>query len=130
MINSVVLLGRITHDLEPKKTANDESFVKFCVAVQRNYKSKDGDVVTDFIDCAAFGKTADFICKYFGKGSMIALQGSLTVWSWTNPDDNKRIKSVEVRVDNASFCVSAKNKEKASQGNTATANEQDDNLPF
>ena len=103
MINTVVLMGRITKDLELKQTPNGISVLAFTVAVDRNSKDKQ----TDFINCVAWRQTAEFIAKYFGKGRMIAVEGQLRTRTY---DDKNGVKHyvTEVYVDNASFTGEAK----------------------
>lgn len=104
-INNVTLMGRITHDLELRKTANGTSVVNFTIAVDRKYQASGEEKKTDFIDCVAWRGTADFISTYFKKGAMIAVEGEIQTDSYTDKDGNKR-KKVEISVDNASFCGS------------------------
>ena len=101
MINTVVLMGRITQDLELKQTPNGTSVLAFTVAVERNY-SKSEDKQSDFINCVAWKEKAEFISKYFGKGRMIAIEGNLRTRAY---DDKNGVKHyvTEVYVDNVSF---------------------------
>ena len=97
MINRVVLMGRITHDLEVKQTPSGLSVVSFSVAVD-NGKDKPAN----FISCVAWRQTAEFISRYFSKGRMIALEGKLTTRSYEDKNGSKRTIT-EVVVDNVSF---------------------------
>ena len=101
MINKVILMGRITQDLELKQTPNGTSVLAFTVAVERNY-SKGEDKQSDFINCVAWKEKAEFISKYFGKGRMIAIEGNLRTRAY---DDKNGVKHyvTEVYVDNVSF---------------------------
>lgn len=102
MLNRTVLMGRITHDLEVKQTQNGIDVLSFTVAVQRNYAAQGGERQSDFINCVAWRQQAEFISKYFGKGRMIALEGSLR--SRTYDDKNgTRHYVTEVYVDSVSF---------------------------
>ena len=101
MLNRVVLMGRLTADPELKKTTSDLSVLSFTAAVERNY-SGNKDKQTDFINCVAWRQTAEFISRYFSKGKMIALEGSIQVRNYTNKNDNKR-QAVEVLVSQAYF---------------------------
>lgn len=103
MINNIVLMGRICHDLELKKTPSGLSVLKFSIAVDRGYTKQGEERKADFIDLVAFRHNAEFIERYFNKGAMIAITGKLQVENYTDKDGNKR-KSVEVVVDSASFC--------------------------
>ncbi len=104
MLNIVVIMGRLTADPELKTTNSGISVTSFSVAVDRNF-AKDGNRETDFINVVAWRFTAEFICKYFRKGQMIAINGSLQQRSYTDKDGNKRTV-YEVVADNANFCGS------------------------
>ena len=103
MINSVVLMGRLTAEPELRSTQSGTSLTRFTIAVNRY--SKDGENKTDFIDVTAWRKTAEFVSRYFHKGSMIALQGSIQTDNYTDRDGNKR-KSFQIVANNVSFCGS------------------------
>lgn len=91
-LNKVIEMGRITADLELKTTQTGKSVVSFSIAVDDG-KDADGNKITDFFDCEAWGKTAENICRYFGKGRMIAVVGKLKKNSWTTQDGHKRTKT-------------------------------------
>lgn len=99
MLNSISLIGRMVRDPEYRTVGND-GVVNFTIAVDDDYKDKDGNKVTDFIDCTAWRKTADYICKYQTKGSLVAVKGKLKSRKWTDKDGNNRL-SWFVVVDNA-----------------------------
>ena len=101
MLNRVVLRGRLTAEPELKRTTSDLSVISFTVAVERNYSSSK-DKQTDFINCVAWRQTAEFISRYFSKGKMIALEGSIQVRNYTDKNDNKR-QAVEVLVSQVYF---------------------------
>ena len=105
MINNVVLMGRLTAAPELKTTQSGISTVRFSIAVERRYNKQGDERQTDFIDCVAWRQTAEFVSKYFNKGSMIAVIGSIQTRSYEDKNGNKR-KAVEVQVDNVSFCGS------------------------
>ena len=105
MINNVVLMGRLTAAPELKTTQSGISTVRFSVAVERRYNKQGDERQTDFIDCVAWRQTAEFVSKYFNKGSMIAVIGSIQTRNYEDKNGNKR-KAVEVQVDNVSFCGS------------------------
>ncbi len=84
-INNCTLMGRITRDPE-LKTVGEHTVLNFSVAVDRNYTDEDGEREADFISCVAWNGTAEFIAKYFSKGSMIAVTGWLQSGSYE--DDN------------------------------------------
>ena len=106
MLNHITLMGRLTRDPELKKTQNDLSVVRFSLAVERDY-SAGGEKQTDFINCVAWRHTAEFVSKYFKKGSMAAVSGRLQNNSYTDKDGNKR-ESAEVLVDSMYFADSKK----------------------
>ena len=101
MLNRVILMGRLTADPELRKTASDLSVTSFTLAVDRNY-GKGADRQTDFINCVAWRQTAEFISRYFSKGKLMALEGSIQVRNYVDKNDNKR-QAVEVLVDQAFF---------------------------
>lgn len=105
MINSVVLMGRLTAAPELKTTQSGISTVRFSIAVERRYNKQGEERQTDFVDCVAWRQTAEFVSKYFNKGSMIAVIGSIQTRNYEDKNGNRR-KAVEVQVDNVSFCGS------------------------
>ncbi len=102
MLNKVIIMGRITRDLELKQTPQGTSVLSFTVAVDRNFVKQGEERQTDFINCVAWRQTAEFISRFFGKGRMIAIEGSLRVRNYEDSNGNKRT-ATEVYVDNASF---------------------------
>lgn len=102
-MNSVQLLGRLARDPEVRYTAGDNptAVARFTVACNRKYK-KDAEQEADFISCLAFGKTAEFIERYFSKGSSIALNGRIQTGSYTNKDGQK-VYTTDVVVDSLEF---------------------------
>ena len=105
MINSVVLMGRLTYDPELRTTPNGISVVRIQLACDRNVQRSGEERKADFIDVTAWRQTAEFISRYFRKGSMIAVEGSIQTENFTDKDGNKR-KSVQVVANNVSFCGS------------------------
>lgn len=103
MINSVVLMGRLTQAPECKKTQSGVSVCSFSIAVDRSFRAANGEKQTDFINCVAWRQTAEFLCNYFGKGQMIAVTGSIQTRNYEDKNGNKRT-AVEVVADNVSFC--------------------------
>ena len=101
-MNNICLTGRITKELELKKTTSGVSVVSFSVAVDRDYKVN-GEKATDFIPCVAWRGTAEFVSKYFQKGDMIAIVGSLESRKYTDKDGNNRTVW-EVKAEKANFC--------------------------
>ncbi len=105
MINSVVLMGRLTYEPELRTTPSGVSVISFQIACDRRFKSNEEENKADFIDVVAWRQTAEFISRYFRKGSMIAVEGSIQTENFTDKDGNKR-KSVKVVANNVSFCGS------------------------
>ncbi len=105
MINTVALMGRLTYDPELKTTSSGVSVIRFQIAVDRNFQRAGEERKADFIDVTAWRQTAEFISRYFHKGSMIAVEGSIQTDNFTDKDGNKR-KSVQVVANNVSFCGS------------------------
>lgn len=90
MLNLTAFIGRFTADPQLQKTANGLSFVRFRVAVDREKKRDDGTRPADFISCIAWNQTAEFICKYFLRGSMATIKGRLESSSWKDKDGKAR----------------------------------------
>lgn len=103
MLNSVVLMGRLTADPELRTTGSGTSVCRFSLAVERSYAPQGQERKTDFIDCVAWRQTAEFISKYFRKGKMIAVEGQLQQVKWVDDDGNTHAKH-EVSCSNCSFC--------------------------
>ena len=99
MLNQIFLMGRLTRDPETRFFADDQgkSVTRFTIAVNRDYGEK-----VDFINCTAWNKTGEFVEKYFKKGSLILVIGSLELDSYTNKDGQK-VYTTEVRVSKVSF---------------------------
>ena len=103
MLNHIVIMGRLTRDPELRYTQTQPPVASFSVAVDRDYNSREsGEKQTDFIDCVAWRSTAEFISKYFQKGSMAVVSGRLQIRDWTDKEGNRR-RSAEVIVDNMYF---------------------------
>ena len=118
--NQAILAGRLTADPELKTTPAGVAVTQFSVAVNRP-KSKDGNDQTDFISCVAWRVTAEFITKYFRKGSAIMIVGKIQTRSWTDSNNQKRY-ATEVLVDNARFVDSMSDTVQNTQ-KSPTANE-------
>ena len=101
-LNKIGLMGRITNELEQKVTTSGKEVVSFTLAVDRNYKGSDGNKITDFINCVAFGNQAKHICTYFGKGKLLLIVGSLQSRQYTTQNGEKRTV-FEVNVEEVHF---------------------------
>ena len=103
MLNHIVMMGRLTRDPELRHTQAGTAVASFTVAVDRDFKDKEtGERKTDFIDCVAWDKRAEFVSKYFLKGDPIEVNGVLTTRTYDDRDGKKR-KVVEVNSDRISF---------------------------
>lgn len=102
MLNKVILMGRITQDLEVKQTPQGVSVLSFTVAVQRSFAKQGEERQSDFINCVAWRQQADFIGRYFGKGRMICLEGNLRTRTYDDKNGTKHYVT-EVYVDAANF---------------------------
>lgn len=142
-MNKVILVGRLTKDVEIR-TSGENVFSRFSVAANRPFKNKDGEYDADFPNCVAFGKTAEFIEKYFRKGDMIGLTGRIQTGSYTNKD-GVTVYTTEVAVETAEFVSSKKDSgdESASSASKSSSkktskkeesafeeNDDDDDFPF
>ena len=103
MLNHITIMGRLTRDVELRRTGSGTAVASFTLAVDRDFAPKDGsERKTDFINCVAWRGTGEFIAKHFTKGRMIVASGRLEMRDWTDKDGNKRT-SAEINVDNAYF---------------------------
>ena len=102
MLNKIFLMGRLTRDPELRRTASGTAVTSFSLAVDRDFKSQNGEKETDFIDIVAWRSTAEFVSKYFAKGGMAVVEGRLQIRDWTDRDGGKR-RSAEVIADNVYF---------------------------
>ncbi|MEE1244239.1 MAG: single-stranded DNA-binding protein [Acutalibacteraceae bacterium] len=137
MFNLVVLTGRLTADPELKTTQSGISVTSFSIAVDRRYRSGE-DRQTDFINIVAWRQTAEFVTKYFKKGSLIGIEGSIQTRKYQDKDGNNRTV-FEVVANNVQFVESkrdsAPSSEPASFSNAgvddfAEIGDVDDDLPF
>ena len=101
MLNRAILMGRLTSDPELKQTPNGVFVSSFSIAVNRNYNRD----MTDFINIVAWRQTAEFVCRYFKKGQLIALEGSIQTRNYEDKNGNKRT-AVEVVADQVHFAES------------------------
>ena len=138
-LNKVILGGRLTSDPELKTTNSGTAVVSFSIAVNRRYQ-KAGEQKADFINVVAWKQTAEFVSKYFKKGSSICIVGSLQTRSWTDQSGQKRY-ATEVIADEANFVDSKAETGGGNAGNTYVPEQyqaapqfeeisNDDELPF
>ena len=107
MLNVVALVGRLTVDPELRHTPNSIPVTSFNIAVGRSFARSGEERQTDFIDVVAWRNTAEFVAKYFKKGQLIAVEGSIQTRSYQDKDGNRR-KAVEVLANNVHFVESKK----------------------
>ena len=139
-LNRICLMGRLTRDPELRMTGNGTAVTSFTIAVDRDFKSQDGEKETDFIDIVAWRNTAEFASKYFSKGRMAVVTGRLQLRDWTDKEGNKR-RTAEVVADTVYFGDSKRqedndspqteNAEEGTYGSFAEAEDEDfGSLPF
>ena len=129
-MNVVTIIGRLAADPELKTTGSGISVTNVCVAVDRKV-TKGEDKITDWIDVVAWRNTAEFICKYFQKGSPIVVTGSLQTRMWDDKNGQKR-KTVEVIADSVEFVPKAKGENPVEVDDTDSFQliEEDEDIPF
>lgn len=102
MYNKVIMMGRIANDLELKTTPNGNSVCSFRIAVDRRFKTQDGERQTDFFNVVAWSKTAEMVVKWFSKGRMILIEGEMTTRQYTDKNGNNATW-YEINADRVSF---------------------------
>ena len=107
MLNKIIIMGRLTADVELRATQSGKNVASFTVAVDRDFKGQNGEKETDFINCVAWQGTADFVSKYFSKGSMAVVAGRLQTRKYETQDGQKRT-ATEVIAENVYFGESKK----------------------
>lgn len=128
MINRVVLMGRLVSDPELKTTASYLSVTSFRIAVDRGYVKEGEERKADFIDIVAWRNTAEFICRFFSKGSLIAIDGQLQQHTY-HAKDGTNHNVIEVVADSASF-TGERSSSNAAHVSDAGADIIDDDLPI
>lgn len=103
MINRVILQGRLTRDVEMRQTTSGKAVAKFSIATNSGYKNQSGEEQTTFTECTAWGKTAEFVSRYFQKGAQLILEGELRNNNYTDRDGVKHYEMI-VNVQNVNFC--------------------------
>lgn len=130
MLNSVIIMGRLTRDPEMRHTQNGTAVASLTLACDRDFKPKSGEKETDFIDVVVWGKTAEFSANYFTKGRMVIVEGRLQVRGWQDKDGNKR-KSTEVVADRMYFGDSKQEgKKQTAPSDDFEEIEDDGDIPF
>lgn len=113
-MNNVSLIGRLTGTPELKRTQSGKAYVRFSIAVDRQFVKQGEERQADFINILAWDKTAEFICKYFEKGRRMALTGRIQTGSYTDGNGGKRY-TTDVVAENVEFCDSKGNTDSNAQ---------------
>ena len=119
MLNTAAIVGRLGKDPELRTTQSGKSVTSFSLAVQRPRKNQSGEYESDWLDVQAWGTTAEFICKYFQQGQMMAVSGRIQVRTYKDRDGNNR-KAVEIVAQDVSFCESRKREEPIKQPSSSS----------
>ena len=117
MLNKIFIMGRLTKDVECKRTQGGTAVANFTLAVDRDFKGQNGEKSTDFIECVAWKNNAEFVSKYFSKGKMAIVEGRLQLRDWKDKDGNNR-KTVEIIAEAVYF---ADSKPQTNSGNDNVA---------
>ena len=128
-MNKVILIGRVTREIELKTTANGKSVASFTLAVNRDYKNADGNYDADFINCVSFGMQAETISKYVHKGDKFGVIGKLNTRTYEKQDGSKAYVT-EILVEAFEFIESKKDKPSVDVEADAFENYDDGDLPF
>lgn len=122
-MNSVNLIGRLSNSPEIRHTANNQVVCRFTLAVTRRFKNQAGDYEANFINCVAFGKTAELIGNYVEKGQQLAVEGRIQTGSYTAQDGSKRY-TFDVVVENITF-INQRKKNESQQSDQVQTSETD-----
>lgn len=114
MLNSSILIGRLTADPEIRQTSGGVPYCRFTIAVDRPWQ-KDKDTQADFFQIQAWRHTAEFIYRNFTKGKMIAVQGALRTYEYTDKEDGKKRYGIQLIVNEAHFADSSKKQAEAAE---------------
>ena len=103
MLNKAILMGRLTRDPELRHTQSNMAVCSFSLAIDRGRKDQNGERQTDFIDCVAWGRQAEFVAQWFAKGVMAIVVGRIQSRRWTDQNGNNRT-AIEIVANQVSFC--------------------------
>src|SRR5574344_53834 len=106
-MNNTQLIGNLVSDVEFKQAASGTGVARLRLAVRRNFKNQQNEYDSDFINCVAFGKTAEMISQYFNKGSKIAVDGRIQTGSYDNKQ-GQRVYTTDIVIENFYFIESRK----------------------
>lgn len=123
-MNSVNLIGRLSNSPEIRHTTNNQVVCRFTLAVTRRFKNQAGDYEADFINCVAFGKTAELIGNYVEKGQQLAVEGRIQTGSYTAQDGSKRY-TFDVVIENITFINSKRKNEPQAENQTQSSEKED-----
>ena len=129
MLNKIILMGRLTRDPELRRTESGTAVCSFSIAVDRDFKSKNGEKETDFIDIVSWRATAEFVSKYFTKGRMAVVEGRLQIRDWTDKEGGKR-RSAEVIADDVPAYTGAPDSFAVPDGFTPDFGGESGEMPF
>lgn len=129
MLNQITLMGRLVADPELRYTNSGTAVASFRIAVDRDVKDQSGERKADFIEIVAWKGTAEFVQKYFSKGSMIVVSGRLQMRDWTDKNGNKRT-SAEVVANNVYFGSAKSEPKTADAKGFEELDDEDEGLPF
>jgi len=132
MFNKAILMGRLAKDPEFIQVSSDKNIAKFTLAVDRKYQKQGEDKQTDFLNIISFGKTAEFVKKYFVKGQLALVSGSIQTRSWEK--DGEKYYSTDIIAEEVNFAGSKNNSEKQPTEKSVSDKPfkpiEDDNLPW
>lgn len=128
MLNQAVIMGRLCADPELRRTQNGSAVVSFTLAVDRDFANQDGSRDTDFIPVVGWRNTAEFVSKWFTKGSMAIVTGRIQVRDYTDREGNKR-RTTEIVADKIHFGESKRNRDEADYAEAERAGKKGNYTP-
>lgn len=132
MLNKGILMGRLTRDPELRHTQSGTEVCSFTLAIDRDRKDANGEKQTDFIDCVAWNKQAEFVAQWFSKGMMAIVVGRIQSRKWQDQNGNNRT-AIEINCEDVSFGETKKNRDSNSgrqNSDFADMTEEDSDVPF
>lgn len=132
MLNKGILMGRLTRDPELRHTQSGTAVCSFTLAIDRDRKDANGEKQTDFIDCVAWNKQAEFVAQWFSKGMMAIVVGRIQSRKWQDQNGNNRT-AIELNCEEVSFGETKKNRDSNSgrqNSDFADMPEEDSDVPF
>ena len=121
-MNFVILIGRLTKDLELRKTSSGKSACKFNLAVTRDYKDANGEYGTDFISCIAYNQTSELLCKYCKQGDLISVKGRIQTGNYEK--NGEKVYTTDIIVEKISFLQSKKENKQEDNKKVETKKEE------